>query len=164
MVNSYEDIDLLKQIKSYSLAFIQNSNNYIGIIDLILSKTEGEIREIMEQETIRLQENIQETRQHEAQLKDMEVKGGIERESIKSRALFEIETMKQDKAMERAFITRENFALANDIDRDGQADFLTSKLAELENKKELKEIDREIEMEKLRVKNEFERTKNSRKY
>ena len=163
VVNSYEDIDLLKQIKSYSLAFIQNSDNYISIIDLILSKTEGEIREILEQETIRRQEMMLENRQHETQLKDMEVKGTIERETIKNKALFDIETMKQDKSMERAFITRENFALANDIDKDGQADFLTSKLAELENKIELKEIDREIEMEKLRVKNEYERSRNTKK-
>lgn len=160
VVNSYEDIDLLKQIKSYSLAYIQNSDNYIAIIDLILSRTEGEIREILEQETIRKQEMMQENRQHEVQLREMDNKTTMEREAAKNSTMMQLETMKQDKSIERALITRENFALANDINKDGQADYLTSKFAELENKIVLKEMDREIEIEKLRLKNQNERNKN----
>ena len=162
VVNSYDELDLLKQIKSYALAFIQNSDNYLSIIDIILSRTEDEIRDILEQETVNRRTLLQETRQHELQLRQTELQNTELRENAKRQTQMEVESLRQEKNLERARIQVQTFALANDVNRDGQSDALTSNILRLENELKIAEMDGEIEREKLKNKIEIEKMRKNK--
>lgn len=152
VVNSYDEIDTLKQIKNYALAFIQNSDNYLAIIDLIISRTESEVRDIMEIEMKRREKIVLQQNEQQQLIKKMEQDGLLQREQIKSQSEIEKTRMREESNLQRAYITRETFAMANDVNRDGVNDYLTGKILSEETKIKLKEMDMEIEREKLREK------------
>ena len=81
---------------------------------------------------------IQTEQQTKIQLKEMEDKKE-----------FQINEAKLANALERTMLSRENFLLANDVNKDGQSDLLTGKIMELRAKLEMHKDNLKLEEKKL---------------
>lgn len=149
IADNFEEEDIVKLLKSYALAFIQNSQNHLAVMDVILAKTETEIRDIMAQEA----ESTKKLREEEMQFRDKQLQTEqqtkIQLKDMEDKKEFQINEAKLANALERTMLSRENFLLANDVNKDGQSDLLTGKILELRAKMEMHKDNLKLEEKKL---------------
>lgn len=156
--NSAQDIKKLDILRNNTLSLIQNPQAMTeGVLDLVLSNTEGEIRDIIKRESLRAEKNRQE------QLAAMR-----ESEQVKAQTEIQKEQIKQDREDQRlreklrsqelrTQIDSRELQMANDVNMNQLSDLFESKMIELEAKLAIHNDVMDLEREKLGLKEKLEK-------
>jgi len=152
IADNFEEDDLVKLMKSYALAFIQNSENHLATMDVIMAKTESEIRDIVAREGEEMARRREENMKMTQQQIQAEQETKLKLKEMETQKEFKLNDDKLANAIERALITRENFALAQDINKDGQSDLLTAQIIKIKAEREMHKDKMELEEKKLNQK------------
>lgn len=115
-------------------AFIQNGMEPKDVVQLALAESKNDIIDLVNKIDKRQQENAKMAQ--EAQQQQMLTAAQIEdqRKAEEREFLMNMQRMKEEFADIRSQRDSEKFRIANDVDRDGKADLLESKMLEMEQR------------------------------
>lgn len=147
IADNFQEADIVNTLKSYALPFIQNSQNHLAIMDIIMARTESEIRDIMQKESDNIKKQMEEQKQIQQEQFQMDQQTKLQMKQIDAQKELEINAAKLENTLQRTQIDSQKFALANDINRDGQSDLLTGTVLKLK-------LDREMHKDKIALERE----------
>lgn len=149
IADNFQEADIVNTLKSYALPFIQNSQNHLAIMDIIMAKTEAEIRDIMQKESDNIKRQMEEQKQIQQQQFQMDQQTKLQIKEMENQKELEINAAKLENALQRTMIDSQKFAMAQDINRDGQSDLLTGTIMRLKAEREMHKDKIALEREKI---------------
>ena len=152
LTNSTSELQKLNSLKQQALTFIQNGARPEAVMNLLLSDTTGEVRDIMKKETMVAEEIRQENMKAQQAQVQAQAQTEIQKEQIKADTKLQSEREKLQSQERRAAIDATKFERANDVDGNNQADLLEAKLAELDAKLHMHHDEMALEREKMNLK------------
>ena len=151
IADNFQEADVVNTLKSYALPFIQNSQNHLAIMDIIMAKTEAEIRDIMQKESESIKRQMEEQQRIAQEQFQMDQQTKLQIKEIEAQKEIQINASKLENALQRTMIDSQKFALAQDINKDGQSDLLTSTIIKLKADMEMHKDKMRLEEKKLVV-------------
>lgn len=139
----------VEMLKQYIQAFIQNGMEPIDVVHLALAETKNDLLDILSKIDSRQKEAMEKAQQ--AQAEQMQQALAAQQQEAESERQFkmDIKKMELESADIRSQRDSEKFKMANDVDADGKADLLESKMLEIEQRQK----EHEDKMELARQKN-----------
>lgn len=141
----------VEMLKQYLQAFIQNGMQPIDVVHLAMAETKNDILDILSKIDTRQKEAAQQAQ--DSQMQQIQQQMAMQEQAIQAEREFKmnLKQMELQAADMRSQRDSEKFKMAADVDSDGRADLLESKILELDQR--AKEHEDKIEIEKQKVNN-----------
>jgi hypothetical protein len=125
----------VEMLKQYMQAFIQNGMEPVDVVNLALAETKNDLMDILSKINKRQKEAAQQAQ--ESQMQQMQQAMAAEQEQAQAERDFKmtIKQMEIEAADLRSQRDSDKFRSAADVDANGRADLLESKMLELEQRK-----------------------------
>lgn len=149
VVDDFEDLENVKQMKSYGLAFLQNGGSPRDIADIIAAKSMSEMKDILEKAGKRIEKNMQEQRAHESEIAQMQQKA--QDNALQMKYAFDQNENERDRQtkLQMSAITSDLLKKGSDVDENKVNDSLQKTILEIASKERMHSQD--LQIEKLKI-------------
>lgn len=122
------------ELKQYTQAFIQNGMNPNSVIHLALAESKNDILDILSQIEKEQKEQMQAAQQAQQEQVMTQMQMEQQRRQEEQQFLMAMEKMKLDQKDQASQREMHKFQIANDVNQDGKADLVESKLLEIDQR------------------------------
>lgn len=122
------------ELKQYTQAFIQNGMSPISVIHLAMAESKNDVLDVLSKIEKEQKEQMQMAQQAQQEQIMTQMQMEQQRRQEEQQFLMAIEKMKLDQKDVASQREMQKFQLANDVDRDGRADLLESKMLEIDQR------------------------------
>lgn len=155
---STEEINRINQLRSQTMAFVQNGMSFDSILELVLAKTPSDIMAIFKKEAKKADTIRQENLQAQQQQAEADRQSKLQETQIKEEYELKRKQMDMEIKQFQSQLGIEQWRSQADADQDGRADILEKTQMELDFKARVEEKkamqrDRELDIKEEEVKN-----------
>jgi hypothetical protein len=140
----------VEMLKQYIQAFIQNGMKPRDVIEMALAESKNDLIDMLNKMDKRINDDVTKAQQSQMEQLQAQLESQNQQRQQDAELKLQLKQMDNQSAENRALIGRENFALAQDIDKNHRSDLVDAKMAELTFKTQEHFDKIKLEYEKLK--------------